>query len=441
MVTLLGWIAVAALIGANAFFVAAEFSLTSVDRSRVTRLSSAGDRRAQSVLAAVRELSFQLSGAQLGITICSLLLGFVAEPVIATALESIFHAFGLPAGAVDPVSLALALLLATIAQMLFGELIPQNLALARPLGVARAIVPVQRAFSRICRPVISAFNNTANAIVRALGVQPEEELRSARTPGELSQLFGSSAERGLLPARTALLLNRVLRFADKNAEDVMTPRVQVVALRVGQTMADLLELGRRTGRSRFPVYDEDLDDIVGVVHIKQVFGTSPEQRPNTPIERLMQPPLRVPASLGSEALLDELRAHGVQLAVVIDEYGGTAGVVTSEDLVEELVGQVVDEHDAAEAPDVLPLSDGNWSVSGRLHRDAFGEIGFEAGGGHYDTIAGLVLEQLGRIPSAGESVQVGGWRVTASRMDCNRIDRVVLTPPGQDQADQGAGTQ
>jgi CBS domain containing-hemolysin-like protein len=439
VLTLLGWIAVAVLIGANALFVAAEFALTSVDRSKVTRLAGEGDRRAQNVLAAVRELSFQLSGAQLGITICSLLLGFVAEPVIATALESMFHAFGLPAGAVDPVSLVLALLLATVAQMLFGELVPQNLALARPLGVARAIVPLQRAFSRICRPIISSFNNTANAIVRAVGVEPEEELRSARTPTELSHLFGSSAERGLLPAHTARLLNRVLGFADKNAEEVMTPRVQLVALRVGQTTADLLDLSRTSGRSRFPVYAEDPDDIVGVVHVKQVFGIPPEQRPNTAIAELMRPPLRVPASLGSDALLNELRAHEFQLAVVIDEYGGTAGVVTTEDLVEELVGQVVDEHDATEAPDVLALSDGSWSVSGRLHRDAFSEFGLEVDGGHYDTIAGLLLERLGRIPDGGESVLVDGWRLTAARMDGHRIDRIVLTPPSQGPADEEAG--
>ena len=438
MVTLLGWIAVAVLIGANALFVAAEFALTSVDRSKVNRLASDGDRRAKSVLTAVRELSFQLSGAQLGITVCSLLLGFVAEPVIASALESMFHAFGLPAGAVDPASLVLALLLATIAQMLFGELIPQNLALARPLGVARAIVPLQRGFVRICRPVISAFNNTANAIVRALGVEPEEELRSARTPGELSQLFGSSAERGLLPEHTARLLDRALRFADKNAEEVMTPRVQLVALRVGQTAADLMDLSRSSGRSRFPVYDEDLDDIVGAVHVKQVFSIPPEQRPTTPLEGLIQPPLRVPASLGSDALLTQLRAHDFQLAVVIDEYGGTAGVVTTEDLVEELVGQVVDEHDAAQPPDVLPLSDGSWSVSGRLHKDDFSDLGFEAADGHYDTIAGLLLEQLGRIPVAGDSVVVGDWRLTATRMDGNRIDRVGISPR---TSEDGVGEQ
>lgn len=431
MLTLLGWVAVAVLIGANALFVAAEFALTSVDRSKVSRLAGEGDRRAKNVLVAVRQLSFQLSGAQLGITICSLLLGFVAEPVIATALESMFQWFGLPEGAVDPVSLVLALLLATIAQMLFGELVPQNLALARPLAVARKIVPLQRGFSRICRPIISVFNNTANAIVRALGVEPEEELRSARTPAELSHLFGSSVERGLLPQQTAVLLNRVLGFPDKTADEVMTPRVQLVALRIGQSAQDMLDLSRSSGRSQFPVYATDLDDIVGVVHVKQAFGIPAVQRSDTAIEGLMRPPLQVPASLNGDSLLNELGGHQFQLAVVIDVYGGTAGVVTTEDLVEELVGQVVDEHDASEVPEVLALPDGSWSVSGRLHTDSFAEFGFDVDGGHYDTIAGLLLERLGRIPDTGESIVIDGWRLTVTRMDGHRIDRVLLMPPDQ----------
>lgn len=429
MVTLLGWLAVAGLIAANGLFVAAEFALTSVDRSKVTRMAEQGDERAQQVLVAVRELSFQLSGAQLGITVCSLLLGFVAEPVIATDLESMFHSFGLPAGAVDPISLALALLLATIVQMLFGELVPQNLALARPLAVARAIVPLQRLFARGCRPVISAFNNVANAIVRALGVEPEEELRSARGPAELSYLFGSSAERGLLPAQTAVMLRRVLGFADKLADEVMTPRVQLEALRVGQSVQALVDLSRTSGRSRFPVYATDVDDIVGVLHVKQVFGIPAERRRHIAVEELMRPPLQVPASINADMLLKQLRDHEFQLAVVVDEYGGTAGVVTIEDLVEELVGQVVDEHDVDEAPDVLTLPDGSWSVSGRLHKDVLEQFGLADNGGHHDTVAGLLLEELGHIPEAAESVVVDGWRLTATRMEGHRIDRVHVIPP------------
>jgi hypothetical protein len=256
VLTALGWLAVAVLIAANALFVAAEFGLTSVDRAKLARLADEGDRRAKTVQRATRELSFQLSGAQLGITVCSLLLGFVAEPVIAAALEAAFRAMGLPDGAVDPVALVLALALATVAQMLFGELVPQNLALARPLPTTRAIVPFQLGFTRLCRPVSRLFNNTANAVVRMFGVEPQEELRSARTPAELAYLATSSAEQGALPTRTAQLLRRALAFGDKTAADVMTPRVQIEALRRTNSAADLLAAARASGRSRFPVFGD-----------------------------------------------------------------------------------------------------------------------------------------------------------------------------------------
>jgi len=430
MVTVLGWLAVAGLIAGNGLFVAAEFGLTAVDRARVARLAESGDRRARAVLQALRELSFQLSGAQLGITACSLLLGFVAEPVVAAALDSGFAAAGLSGGAVRPAAVMLALLLATVAQMLLGELVPQNLAISRPLPVARAVVPLQRGFSRVCRPVIGLFNNTANTIVRWLGAVPRQALRSARTPAELAFLIGSAAEEGTVPARTAVLLRRALRFGDKTAGDVMTPRVQVVALHTEHSAADLLALARGSGHSRFPVHVGDLDDMVGVVHVKHAFAVPAEQRAETPVGALMAEPTLVPESLRVDALLPALRQGGLQLAVVVDEYGGTAGVVTLEDLVEELVGPVRDEHDTAETPEVQPLPDGGWSVSGRLHRDEFAEqLGLDPPAGHYDTLAGLVLERLGRMPEPGDSVQVNGATLTVDRIDGHRIDRVLLRPP------------
>jgi CBS domain containing-hemolysin-like protein len=382
------------------------------------------------VLHAVRELSFQLSGAQLGITVCSLLLGFVAGPVVAAALDSAFAAVGFAGRAVRPVAVVLALLLATVAQMLLGELVPQNLAISRPLPVARAVVPLLRAFSRVCRPVIALFNNTANAVVRWLGAVPQQELRSARTPAELTYLIGSSAEEGTLPARTAVLLRRALRFGDKTAGEVMTPRVQVIALHAGKSAADLLALARDSGHSRFPVHLGDLDDIAGLVHVKHAFAVPAERRAETGVGTLLVEPTLVPESLPIDALLPALRQGGLQLAVVVDEYGGTAGVVTLEDLVEELVGPVRDEHDAAETPEVQPLADGGWSVSGQLHRDEFAELlGLEPPAGHYDTLAGLVLERLGRMPETGDSVEVDGTTLTVHRIDGHRIDRVLLRPP------------
>jgi CBS domain containing-hemolysin-like protein len=430
MLTALGWLAVAALIIGNALFVAAEFAFTSVDRTKVKRLAETGDRRAARVQAATRELSFQLSGAQLGITLCSLLLGFVAEPVIASAFESPLHALGLESGWV---ALGLALLVATLAQMLLGELVPQNLAISRPLPTALAIAAFQRGFARLFRPVIALFNETANGIVRLLGNEPQEELRAARTPDELASLIGTSAMEGTLPLEVAALLRRTLSFGDKTADDLMTPRVQMVSLNQRQTAADLLDVARRSGHSRFPVHRGDVDDVVGVVHVKHAFAVPAAERRRTSLGDLMADPVRLPASLPGEELLTALRGRGLQMAIVVDEYGGTAGLVTVEDLVEELVGQVRDEHDRFEELDAIMLSNGSWSVSGRLRCDELPRrIGLTPPAGPYDTVAGLVLRLRGQIPTDGDAVTVSGWRITVTRMDRRRIDRVEIGPPGGD---------
>ncbi|MPZ59804.1 MAG: DUF21 domain-containing protein [Propionibacteriales bacterium] len=430
MTTLLGWLAVVALIVGNALFVASEFSLTSVDRARVKRMAATDDRRAARVLAATRELSFHLSGAQLGITVCSLLLGFVAEPVVASALHPLFDELGLPDRGTEALAIGMALLLATIAQMLFGELVPQNLAISRPLRTALAIAPFQRGFSRLLRPVIALFNGTANAIVRALGTEPQEELRAARTPDELSSLIGASAEEGTLPSEVAALLRRTLTFGDKTAGDVMTPRVQVVSLGERQTAAELLEVARQSGHSRFPVHRGQMDEVVGAVHVKHAFAVPQAERANTSLKQLMIEPERLPESLRCDDLLTALRARGLQMAIVVDEYGGTAGLVTVEDLVEELVGQVRDEHDHSEELDVIMLSDGSWSVSGQLRCDEMPHrLGFDPPPGPYDTLAGLVLSRYGEIPSGGETITIGGWRFIVAQMDRRRIDRVEVSPP------------
>ncbi|MEO6886690.1 MAG: hemolysin family protein [Jatrophihabitantaceae bacterium] len=435
MLTALGWLALLALIGANAFFVASEFSLTSVDRAKLSRRAQSGDHRAQVVQRTVRELSYQLSAAQLGITVCSLLLGFVAEPVVATALRPVVRSVGLPHGSVDAIAVVLALVLATGAQMLFGELLPQNLAIARPLQVARIIVPIQRGFARAGRPLIRLFDNTANAIVRALGIVPKQELRAARTPTEFATIIASSAQEGSLAAPTAELLRRALSFGTKTAADIMTPRVRVVALREQDSINELLSTARTSGRSRFPVQGEDLDDVVGVIHVKHGFAVPREQRADTAIRSLMVDPVRVPESLDCDALLQRLSRGRMQLGVVVDEYGGTAGVVTMEDLIEELVGQIRDEHDAAEIPEVVLRGDRRWSVSGQLHKDTLADLlAIEAPAGPFDTVAGLVLERLGRVPDVGDAIELDGWHLRVSRMDARRVDRIEVQPAGAQRA-------
>jgi CBS domain containing-hemolysin-like protein len=438
--TALGLLAIVVLVATNALFVLAEFSLTSVDRAKVNRLAAAGDRRAVGVQAALRELSFQLSGAQLGITVTSLLLGFIARPVLATLVDPLFRAVGLGRSASEAAGAVLALAVATLAQMLFGELVPQNVAIAGPLRTALRVVPVQRAFARAGRRVIALFDNTANAIVRGMGIEPQEELRAARTPGELGSLIGASAREGTLAADVAALLGRTLSFSGMNAGDVLTPRVQVVSLRVDQTAADLLDLAQRSGHSRFPVHTGDLDDVVGMVHVKHAFTVPVERRRSTPVGQIMLEPVSVPESLPCDDLLSTLRRRGLQLAVVVDEYGGTAGVVTLEDLVEELVGPVRDEHDLPETPPTVPLGDGTWSVSGLLRRDEFVEsVGLSPPDGPYETLAGLVLDRLGRVPDVGDRVDVDGWHVEVTRMDGHRIDRVRLQAPAHAHRDPGRG--
>jgi CBS domain containing-hemolysin-like protein len=427
LLSVLGLLAVAALTFGTAVSVASEFALTALERSQVdAHVAQADDKRARTVQHAHRTLSFQLSGCQLGITITTLVTGYIAEPAIASLFRPGLDAAGLPEGPAAATATALSLLLATTLSMVFGELVPKNLAIADPLRTARAVVWLQSGFAHALRHVISALNAAANAIVRRLGVEPAEELRSARSPGELSSIVRSSAEHGTLDAGTATLLDRSLRFTDRVAEDLMTPRVRVASLSADDTLDDLVALARRTGRSRFPVDDGDPDAVLGVVHVKQAFGVP--DRSATLRDLVQQVPV-VPASLDGDALLTALRRSGLQMAVVVDEYGGTAGIVTLEDLIEEIVGDVRDEHDAGEVPQVRGLSDGGWLASGLMRADeVLDRTGFILPEGPYETLAGLVLAQLGRIPEVGDEVVVDGRRLTVTRLDRHRVAELRMHP-------------
>jgi CBS domain containing-hemolysin-like protein len=301
------------------------------------------------------------------------------------------------------------------------------LAIARPPPTARAVAGPLLVFAACFRWLIAALNGSANWIVRRLGVQPAEALRSARSPQELGLLVRSSARSGTLDEATATLLGRSLRFVERTAGDLMTPRVRVQSMRADATVADLLDLARRTGLSRFPVHDGDMDNIRGVVHVKQAFGLPRSSWASIPVGQLAQPVSTVPESLDGDALLDRLRSAGLQLGVVVDEYGGTAGIVTLEDLVEEIVGDVRDEHDRLEANPVRPLGRDSWMVSGLLRADEVEEAtAFRMPEGEYETLAGLALDRLGRIPVVGDEVRVDGWRLTVMRMDRHRIAELRL---------------
>jgi CBS domain containing-hemolysin-like protein len=423
-------------------FVAAESAFLAVDRALVEQRASAGDRGAQGTLEALRTLSTQLSGAQLGITITNLTIGFLAEPALGVILRTPIRGLGLSETAAHSVSYGLALALSAIVTMLVGELIPKNIAVALPMATAAATNWPQRGFTTLMAWPIRGLNGTANAIVRLLGTEPKEELRSARQPMELRSLVLRSAEHGAIDDETADLVARSIAFGDRTAADVRTPRVRVHFLEARHTAQDLVEATRATGHSRFPVIGKSPDDIVGVVHIKQAVGVPLDRRRSVRLGDIADPATTVPDSLELDPLLRLLREQGMQMAVVVDEYGGTDGVVTLEDLVEEIVGDIADEHDRLSARS-RHRSDGTWSLSGLLRPDEVAEqTGIELPESEdYETIAGLIHARLGRIAQRGDRVDLAvkspgstgdldatsSVRLEVERMQGRRIDRIVLT--------------
>ncbi|MFI1886423.1 hemolysin family protein [Streptomyces jumonjinensis] len=423
------------LILANGFFVAAEFGLVTVDRPDAERAAAQGDRRARRVVAALRELSFQLSGTQLGITVTSLVVGMLAQPALARLLHGPLTATGLPEGAVPGIAVVIGILLASAVQMVIGELVPKNWAVSRPLEVARFVAGPQQLFSAVFRPVIALLNAVANRVVRLFGVEPADELVSARTPGELVSLARHSARAGALEQSTADLFVRTLSFGRLTAQHVMTPRVRMSALHGDATAADVLNLTRATGLSRFPVYRESIDDVIGTVHLKDALAVPAGERIRVPVGAIAVSPLLVPGTLSVQRLLERLRGEQ-PIAVVVDEYGGTAGVVTLEDIVEELVGEVRDEHDAeSEARPVLAPAapeDGApaWEADGSCRVLTLRRTGLDVPDGPYETVAGLVADLLGRIPAPGDRAELPGWRLSVRQVGRHRAERVRLVRTG-----------
>jgi len=441
-------LAFVALTAGNAFFVAAEFSLVTVDRAALDQMVGAGDPTARTVRKAVRELSFQLSGAQLGITITALLTGYLAEPALAALFEPLLGVFG---GARDTAAHVLALGLATLLSMLFGELVPKNAAIARPMRTARHTAGPMRSFSRVFGWLIRLLQGSANWVVRRLGVTPQEELASARSPEELGLLAAYSAKAGALPEETALLLRRTIRFGEKRAAEAMTPRVNVIGVEASASVQALLERVAETGKSRFPVYEQTLDQVVGVVSVIDGLGVPPVRRPTTAVRAVAREPTLVPESLDLDGVLATLQGAGQDIAIVVDEYGGTDGVVTIEDLVEELVGEIADEHDKDEpaladvsaavngapanaalegAAVTAPGAERSWLVPGMLREDELAELtGFRLPEGPYETLAGFLLARLGHIPVAGETVVEHGWEFTVVEVQRRRIEQARVVAP------------
>jgi CBS domain containing-hemolysin-like protein len=440
------------LVIAAGAFVAAEFSFVTVDRSKVAQAADAGDAAAAGVLKALRHLSTQLSGAQVGITITNLAIGFLAEPAISRIISGPLTSTGLPDGAVDPVAVAIGLTVSSLVTMIFAELVPKNYAIAKPMETARATQGFQRVFTAVMRGPIKILNGSANAIVRRLGMEPQEELRSARSSTELASLISRSADEGTLDADTAELMERSVEFGSRTAGEIMTPRVRTVSLEANDRAWSVIELARETGHSRFPVLGQD-ETVIGTVHVKHAVALPLPERQTTKVKHLMTRPIVVPDSLRLDPLLALLRQEG-QLAVVLDEYGDQAGIVTIEDVIEEIVGDISDEHDRMGAR-ARRRPDGSWVLSGLLRPDEVEDLTEIALPEHedYDTIAGLVLQVLGRVPEPGDVAEVPVPDrsdpdqperqrlavLTVEHMDGRRIDRVALRVLAGPDPDHGAG--
>ena len=441
MLILVGLLLITVLTAATGYFVAQEFGYVAVDRGKLKQLADGGDRAAARALEVTGRLSFMLSGAQLGITVTALLVGYVAEPFLGAGLADLLGLAGLSSAVTLPLSVALALVIATVVQMVLGELAPKNLAIARAEPLARALARSTLMYLKIAGPLITLFDRAAVRLLRRVGIEPIEELPSGATPQDLEQIIAESREEGHLDAEMSDLLDRGLDFRELTAGEAMVPRVDVHTIRADEPVSRIVEL-LDTGHSRFPVSGaEGVDDLVGVVGIADVLGVPPAQRATTRVDAVAVPPLLVPETLPLPTVLDRLRSGHRQLACVVDEYGGFAGVITLEDLAEELVGPIRDEDDPPDRA-AARQEDGSWVVPARWRIDEVADsTGIELPEApEYDTLSGLVMRELGRVPEVGDRLEIpvatdgdepaGGPRVLVEVLAVDRhvADSVRLRP-------------
>src|SRR5213594_1453476 len=434
----LGLLAMLGLIAANAFFVLGEFAMVTLDRGRVQELAARGDSRAHALVEATGQLTRHLSAAQFGITISSLLIGFVAEPLVAGVIHPVIRGLPLAEGGVAlGASVALALIMSTYLQLVFGEQVPKGVAIARPLRTGLLVIGPLRAIACLFGPLVQLLNKLADAVVRRLGVEPRSELTAARSIEELEVVIRESAAHGTLSRETARLLSRAIKFGDKTALDAMTPRPRVVAVPQTTTAAAMLMTAARSGHTGIPVHGSSPEEVVGVARVEDALALSLQDRRHTKVASIARDTLLVPESKDLLSLISEMRAQHIQLAAVIDEYGGLAGIVTDEDLLEEIVGEIDEGGPGTESvrePGLLP----GWAHAEQL----FEETGFvmPEGEGAYETLAGFLLSHFGHIPSAGETVSAEGWSFEIVEMDEHRIAWVRVRRPTRPAHDEDAGS-
>jgi CBS domain containing-hemolysin-like protein len=426
------WVALAlgaVLLVANGFFVAVEIGLLAARRTLIEQAAEAGDRRAVRVLKALGELAVTFSGAQLGITMCSLGLGAVAEPALGALFVDVLAGSPLPPGVVTTVAVVLSLALVMFLHMVIGEMAPKNLAVSRAEAVALRLARPFALFVSLQRPLILLLNGAANALVRAVRVEPIDEQRLAHSPSELALALVEATEVGTIADADARVMRAALELSDIEAEAAMTPRVDLAAIPDTASAAAVLDVARETGHTRFPVFRGDIDHVVGMVHVKDLLTGPDLALSTTPVSELVRPIVAVPSSRDLEQLLQEMldrRAHAV---LVVDEFGGTAGLLTLEDVLEELVGEIADEYD--EAAVLGDDRDRVWTVPGTVRRDEAERLtGIDLGGGDAETVSGWLVERLGRLVVAGDRhVTDDGWVLTVRSLEGRRAGEVELRAP------------
>ena len=417
------------LLIANGFFVGAEFALIAARRTRIEELAAGGNARAVLAMSSIRELSFMLAGAQLGITMASLGLGFVAEPAVAHTLERALESvFEIPAGLLHSISFVIALVIVVFFHMVVGEMAPKNIAIAEPERSALWLAIPMRAYANALRPFIRLLNASANGGLRLLGVEPKDEVLDIHSAEEIGRMIALSAEEGLLEEFQEHLLSGALELGERDAASVMVSRTELRAVPLTATPDEIEPIVVATGHSRLPVFRDDLDNIVGFLHAKDLLKIPDDQRAHPVPARLIRGMLVVPESRKLRPLLVDMRRERRHLALVIDEHGGTAGIVTLEDLLEELVGEIRDEYDVSELG-IERLAGGRFLVPGSLRIDeAASHLDVDLPEGEYETVAGFLMDRLGRIPKRRDVVEHNGWRLRVRSMYRRRVVQVLIEP-------------
>jgi CBS domain containing-hemolysin-like protein len=428
---------VVALVAANAFFVAAEFALVSVRPTRIDQLANSGNRMAKSVRRALDNPQRFLSGTQLGITMTSLALGWVGEETMARLLDTLLVSV-LPPDLATMVAHSLAVTIVAFALITYlhitlGELIPKMVALQRSEGTTLLTAQPVILFATLFRPFIVLLSRSTELALHAMGLRLEGDMHGVHSPEEIRFMLMASRKAGVLAEEEEELLSGVFDFGDRRVREVMLPRVDIKALPRDATMVDAIALFMKDGHSRYPVYDGSLDNIIGILYIKDMLRYQGADTQNLTVADMMRPPTYVPESKMVSELFHELRDSRTHMAVVVDEWGGTAGLVTLEDLLEEIVGEIRDEHEPQGEPEVRTISPDEVVVTGSLNLDDLNEqLGTHLENEEIDTVAGLLLSMLGHLPAQGESVEVDGVCLTAERVAGHRIERVRVkrsTPP------------